>query len=311
MAATGLLALLDDIASILDDVATLSKLAAQKTMGIAGDDLAVNAEAMVGIDPSRELPIIGKVAIGSVVNKLVLIPLALLLPTSVVTPLLMLGGAFLCYEGLHKLLHEHGPEDEAHHAELVEALATGPDAVRAVENERVKAAIFTDLVLSAEIIAVALAAVVDAPLAQRAVTLLVVALGMTAFIYGVLAVLIKVDDVGLHLQQRHGVDHPTGRFGRGLVNLMPWLMRFISVVGTGAMFLVGGGIVLHGFHDAQHAVVHFIEGLTTSSALRSLLELVANFVAGLLVGAVALVVVRAVGAVWRRLRPGADAPTGH
>lgn len=306
MAGTGLLALLDDVATLLDDVATLSKLAAQKTMGIAGDDLAVNAEAMVGIEASRELPIIGRVALGSVGNKLVLVPLALALPPGVVTPLLVLGGGFLCTEGMHKILHAHGPEDAAHKEELVAALHAGPEALRAVEKDRIRQAIFTDFVLSAEIVAVALGAVMTAPLVQRAATLLVVALGMTVLIYGFLAVLIKVDDVGLHLQQRHGAEHPLGRFGRALVSGMPWLMRGISVVGTVAMFLVGGGIVLHGFHGVQHEVVHAIEGLTDSPALRSLLEMGANLLAGLVVGAAVLGVVNTARGVWARVRPRPD-----
>lgn len=178
MAASGLLALLDDIALILDDVAAMSKLAARKTAGLVGDDLAVNANAVVGIDPSRELPIVGKIALGSLLNKAVLIPLALALPATAIIPLLMFGGAFLCYEAVHKVSHKKGPEDEAHRQALLAAIQTSPEALMKVENKKVWGAIGTDTILSAEVVAVALGAVAQAPLLTKAFTLSVVGLGM-------------------------------------------------------------------------------------------------------------------------------------
>lgn len=283
MAATGLLALLDDITAIMDDVAVLSKVAAQKTAGIAGDDLAVNAQGLVGIDPSRELPIVGKVALGSVANKFVLVPLALLLPQAVITPLLMLGGAFLCYEGVHKVMHRKDAADDAHHAELVAALKSGPEAVQKVEAQKVKQAIITDVILSAEIVAVALGTVADEPMAQKAIVLSVVALGMTAAIYGLVAVIVKLDDVGLHLQERGGA---AAQVGRGIVAGMPYMMKTISVLGTIAMFLVGGGIILHGIPGLEYEIHHIVEAFTHNGALQGLLNTGLSLGVGVAVGLV-------------------------
>lgn len=309
MPATGLLALIDDVTSILDDVATMSKVAAKKTAGIAGDDLAVNAEGLVGLDPSRELPIVGKVALGSGVNKLVLIPLALALPQSVITPLLMFGGAFLCYEGLHKILHKKDPEDEAHHQKLVEALQQGPEALREVEAKKVKQAILTDVVLSAEIVAVALGAVADQPFATKATVLAVVGFGMTVAIYGLVAGIVKLDDIGLHLQESGAAGGMKQRLGKLLVDKTPMLMKGISVLGTIAMFLVGGGIVLHGIPGAEEQLHHLLESVSRVSMLQSVLGTVASLVVGVAVGAVALLVVGGVKKVVGLVRGGA--PKAH
>lgn len=287
MPATGLLALLDDITTILDDVATLTKVAAKKTAGIAGDDLAVNAEGLVGLDPSRELPIVAKVALGSGVNKLVLIPLALALPREVITPLLMFGGAFLCYEGLHKILHKGDPEEVEHKAELLEALQAGPEALRKVEAQKVKQAILTDVILSAEIVAVALGAVADQPLATKAMVLSVVGFGMTVAIYGLVAGIVKLDDLGLHLQQTGTPGGARQRLGRFLIDKTPLLMKGISVVGTIAMFLVGGGIILHGIPGAEEQLHHLLERVRDVPMLASVLSTLASLVVGLVVGAVA------------------------
>lgn len=295
MAATGLLALLDDITTILDDVAVLSKVAAQKTAGIAGDDLAVNAQGLVGIDPSRELPIVGKVALGSVANKLVLVPLALILPQALITPLLMIGGAFLCYEGvhkvLHKVLHHDDHEDEAHHDKLVAALKTGPEAVLEVERKKVKQAIVTDIILSAEIVAVALGTVADEPFAQKALVLTIVALGMTVAIYGLVAVIVKLDDVGLHLQETGADGSVRMQLGRGIVASMPALMKTISVVGTLAMFLVGGGILMHGIPALEVEIHHVIETFAASGFVQGALNTLVSLVVGVGVGLVAVAVV--------------------
>lgn len=295
MPATGLLALLDDITMIMDDVAVLSKVAAKKTAGIAGDDLAVNAEGLVGIQPSRELPIVGKVALGSLVNKAILVPVALALPTAAITPLLMIGGTYLCYEGFHKvshkLLHRDQDDDEAHHQEMVAAIKDSAKALARVERTKVKQAIITDFVLSAEIVAVALGAVATEPLATKATVLSVVALGMTAAIYGLVAGLVKLDDVGLHLQQGAAADSARFKLGGLIVAGVPHLMKGISVIGTAAMFLVGGGIMAHGIPGFEDALHHAIEALSHSGLVLSLLSNLGNLVLGVVVGAVAALVV--------------------
>lgn len=291
MALTGLLALLDDITTVLDDVAALSKVAAQKTAGIAGDDLAVNAEGLVGIDPARELPIIGRVALGSVVNKVVLVPLALALPSAAITPLMLCGGGFLCYEGIHKIAHKDTHEDSAEHERLREALQEGPEALRKMEAAKVRQAILTDVVLSAEIVVVALGAVAEQPLMQKAAVLSLVSLGMTAGIYGLVAAIVKIDDVGLWLAEGQAVGSARKRMGRSLVDLAPRLMRVIGVVGTIAMFLVGGGIVLHAVPGAEEAVHHFIEHQVPGAALQAVLANGTSLAAGLLVGLAVVAVV--------------------
>lgn len=307
MAVTGLLALLDDMSTILDDVATMSKVAAKKTAGIAGDDLAVNAEGLVGLDPSRELPIVGKVALGSALNKLVLIPLALALPQSVITPLLMFGGAFLCYEGLHKISHRKGPEDERHHAKLVEALKTGPDALKDIEKKKVKQAIITDIILSAEIVAVALGAVAEQPFGTKAAVLCVVGFGMTIAIYGLVAGIVKLDDIGLHLQTTSVKGSLRWRVGQVVVEKTPVMMKGISVLGTAAMFMVGGGIVLHGIPGAEAWIHHLLEAFSGMPLLMSALGTLASLVAGVIVGAGAMVVVGVVKKLIALVRPGAAA----
>lgn len=286
MAVGGLLALLDDVTAILDDVAALSKVAAEKTVGIAGDDLAVNAQGLVGIAPARELPIVAKVGLGSLVNKLFLIPIALLLPSSWITPLLMLGGIFLCYEGVHKVLHKEKPEEKAHRQEVVAAAKDSEVALAAVEKQKVKQAILTDIVLSAEIIAVSLAAVAEEPLLVRASVLSVVGVAMTLGIYGLVAVVVKLDDVGLHFQVTSTANWKRA-LGTLLVEKTPVLMRCISVGGTFAMFLVGGGILLHGIPGAEEALHHVLAPFASTPMLQATLQnltaLLLGIAAGLLV----------------------------
>lgn len=298
MPAGGLLALLDDLTTLLDDVSALSKVAAQKTAGIAGDDLAVNAEGLVGLAPERELPIVAQVAAGSFVNKLVLVPLALALPHAAITPLLMIGGTFLCYEGYHKVAHAHGPEEEAHHDAMVAAVHAGPDALKQLEWARVKGAILTDVVLSAEIVAVALGTVADEPFARRATTLALVAIGMTIGIYGLVAAIVKLDDLGLWLQRRPA----TAAVGRAIVRAMPAFMRTLSVVGTIAMFLVGGGIVLHGIPGAEAAIEHALHGLHLGAWPTWALHEAGVLVGGLALGAVAAGAVAGVQRLVRAAR---------
>lgn len=269
----GLLALLDDVTLILDDVASMSKIAAKKSAAIVGDDLAVNANVVVGLEPSRELPIVGKIALGSLANKAVLIPLALALPAAVVDPLLLAGGAFLCYEAWHKLSHNKDAADERHHRKLLDAASESPEALMKVEKDKVWGAIRTDMILSAEVIIVALGAIASAPLIARALTLTVVGLAMTVGVYGLVAAIVKVDDLGLRLQKHQSGFRP--RLGNFLVKAMPWLMRTLSVLGTLAMFSVGGGIWVHGVAVLYHRV----EG--SSGALELLMTLLFGVILGM------------------------------
>jgi hypothetical protein len=257
MAGASLLALLDDIATVLDDVAVLSKVAAKKSAGVLGDDLAVNAEQVSGVQAKRELPVVWAVAKGSLVNKVILVPAALLVSQFApwaVTPLMVLGGLFLCYEGFEKVAHRflHSAEDDAAARAAVTAAAADPavDLV-AWERDKIKGAIRTDFILSAEIIVITLGVVGAAPFATRLGTLTAIALLMTVGVYGLVAGIVKIDDAGLHLASRRGdgaLDGALRALGRGLLGAAPRLMKFLGVAGTVAMFLVGGGILTHALH---------------------------------------------------------------
>ena len=247
--ATGLLLLLDDIASILDDVATLTKVSIEKTAGVLGDDLALNAHQVSGVAPNRELPIVWAVAKGSLLNKAILIPGAIAFSAFApwaITPLMIVGGSFLCFEGCekiaHKLLHSK-QEDDAHHAQHIEILATEEIDVAAAEQEKIKGAIRTDFILSAEIIVIALDIVEKSTLLTQFAVLVGVGILMTVGVYGFVAGIVKLDDFGMHLMTRRGVR--TRRLGSFILHAMPYLMKFLSVAGTVAMFLVGGGILVH------------------------------------------------------------------
>ncbi|HEY1076634.1 MAG TPA: DUF808 domain-containing protein [Fontimonas sp.] len=260
MAAGSLLLLLDDIATMLDDVAVMTKVAAKKTAGVLGDDLALNAEQVSGVRAERELPVVWAVAKGSFINKLILVPAALaisaVMPWAIV-PLLMIGGAFLCYEGAEKLAHKFmhdAHEDDAARAERVRALADERIDPVALEREKIKGAIRTDFILSAEIVVITLGTVADAVFSRQVAVLCVVALSMTVGVYGLVAGIVKIDDAGLALSRRAGA--AAKAFGRALLALAPLLMKFLSVVGTAAMFLVGGGILVHGVPVLHHAIEH-------------------------------------------------------
>jgi predicted DNA repair protein MutK len=257
MPAGSLLALLDDIASVLDDVSVMTKVAAQKTAGVLGDDLALNAQQVTGIRAERELPVVWAVARGSLRNKLVLVPLALLLSALapvLITPLLMLGGAFLCYEGFEKLAHRffHAAADEAAHEAGVAAFRDPAVDLVAFEAEKIRGAIRTDFILSAEIIAITLGVVAEGSFLQQVTVLSGIALLMTAGVYGLVAAIVKLDDAGLHLLGRP--DAVSRRLGRAMLAAAPWLLRALSVAGTVAMFLVGGGILSHGLPVVHHAI---------------------------------------------------------
>jgi uncharacterized protein len=303
MAAGSLIALLDDIATILDDVALLTKAATQKTAGVLGDDLALNAQQVSGVRAEREIPVVWAVAKGSLVNKAILVPAALAISTFVpalVTPLLMVGGLYLCFEGAeklaHKLLHSAG-EDEQHHAELTRALNDPSVDLTALERDKIKGAVRTDFVLSAEIIVIALGTVAGQPLATQVAVLVGIALLMTVGVYGLVAAIVKLDDFGLYLSKRGGA---TAAIGRGIVRAAPWLMKALSVAGTAAMFLVGGGILVHGIAPLHHAVQGFAE--RAGASLQPLAEMAANAVAGVAAGAAALLVFTLGQRVWKRVR---------
>jgi len=258
MAGASLLTLIDDIASILDDVAVMGKVAAKKTAGVLGDDLALNAQQVSGVNADRELPVVWAVAKGSMKNKAILVPAALAIGAFApwaVTPLLMLGGAYLCFEGFEKLAHKymHDPADHAVDPVALNKAAGATDIV-AMEKDKIKGAITTDFILSAEIIVIALGTVADAPFAQQVTVVAGIAILMTVGVYGLVAGIVKLDDAGLYLSQRSGAIAQA--FGRMLLVGAPLLMKTLSVVGTAAMFMVGGSIIGHGI-PALH---HFSEG---------------------------------------------------
>jgi predicted DNA repair protein MutK len=255
MAGGSLLMLLDDIASILDDVSVMTKTAASKTAGVLGDDLALNAQQVSGVVAQRELPVVWRVAKGSFVNKVILVPSALALnafASWAVTPLLMLGGAYLCFEGVEKLvhyLHHRKPKTEAEALADLKQLQTGADD----EDSKIKGAIRTDFVLSAEIIVITLGVVAVKPFVTQALTLSIIALVMTIGVYGLVACIVKLDDVGLHLSQKQGAARS---LGHAILRAAPWLMKSLSILGTAAMFLVGGGILVHGIPPVHHWIEH-------------------------------------------------------
>jgi predicted DNA repair protein MutK len=276
MAGASLLALLDDIATILDDVAVMTKVAAkksaavaddvaamtkvatQKTAGVLGDDLALNAQQVTGVSADRELPVVWAVAKGSMVNKAILVPAALAISAFVpvlITPLLMLGGAFLCFEGVEKLAHKflHSEaEDAAEHESHLQANANPAVDLVAFEKDKIKGAVRTDFILSAEIIVIALGTVATAPFMQQVAVLVGIAILMTVGVYGLVGGIVKLDDLGLWLSQK--TSSAAQALGRGLLAAAPWLMKFLSVAGTAAMFLVGGGILVHGIAPLHHAI---------------------------------------------------------
>lgn len=298
MAGASLFTLLDDIATLLDDVAVLTKVAAKKTAGVLGDDLALNAQQVTGMSANRELPVIWAVAKGSLVNKVILVPAALAISAleawlrsrgynvPLIVPLMMLGGAFLCYEGVEKLAHRFlhpAEEDEAKQAERRQALADEQVDMVAFEKDKIKGAIRTDFILSAEVIVLTLGVVVTsgAAFTQQLLTLSVVAVAMTVFVYGLVAGIVKIDDAGLYLAKKGGA---VAAFGRGMVASAPWLMKFLSIAGTAAMFLVGGGILVHNVPALHHWVLaHGGEGQWAW-----LVNALANVGVGVVIGALVL-----------------------
>ncbi|UVL82541.1 DUF808 domain-containing protein [Pseudomonas sp. B21-028] len=303
MAGSSLLVLIDDIATVLDDVALMTKMAAKKTAGVLGDDLALNAQQVSGVRAERELPVVWAVAKGSFINKLILVPSALAISAFVpwlVTPLLMVGGAYLCFEGFEKLAHKflHSPaEDQAEHAQLVEAVADPAVDLVAFEKDKIKGAVRTDFILSAEIIAITLGTVADAPLTQQVIVLSGIAVVMTVGVYGLVAGIVKLDDLGLWLTQKPG--QVARSIGDAILRAAPYMMKSLSVIGTAAMFLVGGGILTHGVP----VVHHWIEAVAASAGGAGfIVPMLLNAVAGIVAGAVVLAGVMVVGKLWKALK---------
>ncbi|WP_312995508.1 DUF808 domain-containing protein [Leclercia sp.] len=298
MAGSSLLTLLDDIATLLDDISLMGKLAAKKTAGVLGDDLSLNAQQVSGVRANRELPVVWAVAKGSLLNKVILVPLALLISAFIpwaITPLLMVGGAFLCFEGAEKILHSlesrknKGKESPEARQQRLEALAS-QDPVT-FEKDKIKGAIRTDFILSAEIVAITLGIVADAPLLNQVLVLSGIAIVVTVGVYGLVGVIVKLDDVGYWLSDKTSA--LAKMFGKALLVIAPWLMKSLSVIGTLAMFLVGGGIVVHGIAPLHHAIEHFAEG--QAAVIATVLPTLLNLVIGLIIGLIVVAVVKFVG----------------
>ncbi|MDN3653887.1 DUF808 domain-containing protein [Thalassotalea ponticola] len=300
MAGTSLLALIDKIAAALDDVAVLTKVAAKKTAGVLGDDLALNAQQVTGVSADRELPVVWAVAKGSFINKLILVPSALVISSVapwLITPLLILGGLFLCFEGVEKIVHsffEDKEQSEQQHQQDIQALVDESVDMVEYERDKIKGAIKTDFILSAEIIVITLGTVQGKTLVEQASVVSLIALLMTIGVYGLVAAIVKLDDAGLHLSQVS--DH--ARFakfkqnlGRRLLSFAPKLMKGLAIVGTAAMFLVGGGIIVHGIPAIHHGLEWLLAQINGLSWLVSPLY---NAIIGIIAGAIVLSVVKVI-----------------
>lgn len=306
MAGSSFLALFDDIAMLLDDIAVMSKVAVKKTAGVLGDDLALNAEQVSGVRAERELPVVWAVAKGSFKNKFILVPAALLISAFIpwaITPLLMLGGAYLCFEGFEKIFHSlfHKDEKQQHHQEQIAAIADPQVDMLAFEKNKIKGAIRTDFILSAEIVVIALGTVQAVSLMNQALVVSAVALMITVGVYGLVAVIVKLDDAGLYLIKQAD-ESMLGKLkailGKGLLAFAPRLMKTLSVVGTAAMFLVGGGILVHGIPAIHHLIessATLVEGVAyVGGVLAFITPSILNGLAGIAAGALVLVGVNSV-----------------
>ena len=301
MAATGLLTLIDDIATLLDDIALLTRVAAKKTAGVIGDDLALNAQQVTGMTADRELPVIWAVGKGALLNKAIIVPVALVISAWLpwaITPLLMIGGVFLCYEGFHKVWEKLHPEEPARAAERVarvQAVADPAVDVVAFEKERVRGAVRTDFILSAEIVVIALGTMSDQPIVRQIVALTVIGVGVTVLVYGLVAGIVKLDDLGMKLQR--GAEPSSARHGVGAAILRgtPWLMKALSIIGTAAMFLVGGSIIVHGVPPLEHLLHDLLEPLSARGAfLGGVASTLADAVVGIAAGGIVVGVVHVV-----------------
>ena len=316
MAAGSLLTLLDDIASILDDVAILTKKAAAKTAGVLGDDLALNAQQVSGVVAERELPVVWAVAKGSFINKLILVPLALLISRFApwaITPLLMVGGLFLCFEGVEKLHHgfvrrKRKTSEEAGQ-KMAELAAVSPQERVESEVEKIKGAVRTDFILSAEIIAITLGVVEKQDFTQQALVLSSIAMVMTVGVYGLVAGIVKLDDAGLYLTQRAGSAARIA--GRAILSFAPFLMKTLSILGTAAMFLVGGGILTHGIPWLHQQIGHAVGALKGAGGLGAsmapLTSIILDGLCGLIAGTLVLLAVAGI----RKMRRKSGAGPAH
>ena len=309
LAFSNLLALVDDIAIILDDVAVLSKVAAKKTAGLLGDDLALNAEQVSGVKADRELPVVWAVAKGSFLNKLILVPSALLI--SAVAPwliavLLVMGGLYLCFEGFEKISHKwlHDKDElEARYQAKLAALADQKVDMVKLEKNKIKGAIRTDFILSAEIVVIVLGTVQSEPFLTQVIVVSLLALGITFGVYGLVAGIVKLDDVGLYMLKKSvsGSFNDLQRFvGRSLLIIAPLLMKFLSIVGTAAMFLVGGGILVHSIEIIHHATDSLMSamGVPLEGIVATLVPVLVEGTVGLIAGALVLAIVTLVAKVW-------------
>lgn len=279
--ATGLLALLDDLTTVLDDIAAQTKAPIQKTAGVVGDDLALNANQVTGLAASRELPVVFAILKGSLINKVILVPLAFLISQYLpilMAPLLIIGGAYLCFEGVEKIAHKlfHAKEEADHVAEVKAAAHVSAEELMKVEQGRIKGAIRTDFVLSAEIVFIMLSALSHLPASERFIYLSSLSLVMTFVIYGVVALIVKMDDFGFFLQSR--ANPLAKKLGAGIITAVPYFMRLLSVAGTVAMFLVGGELITHNVA----ALHHWIE----DNVAPGLMTLLANITVGITTGIV-------------------------
>ncbi len=303
MAGSSLLALIDDIATLLDDVAALSKVAARKTAGVLGDDLALNAEQVSGVRAERELPVVWAVAKGSLFNKMILVPAALAISYFIpwlITPLLMLGGLFLCFEGFEKIAHKflHSKDDdEAHKEALKTAVADTEVDLIAFEKNKIKGAIRTDFILSAEIIVITLGTVAGATLATQLSVLVGMSLIITVGVYGLVAGIVKLDDVGLYLVQKPEASNLQKSLGRGILKAAPVLMKTLSIVGTAAMFMVGGGILAHGLPFLHHMIEAVTQDM--SGLLALLVSILLEAISGIIAGAIVLALVMLVKPIFK------------
>lgn len=297
-------ALFDDIAAILDDVAAMTKVAATKTAGVLGDDLALNAQQVNGVRAERELPVVWAVAKGSLLNKLILVPSALAISyfaNWAIIPLLMLGGAYLCFEGFEKLAHPflHAKKDDKTYETTLEQALDNPEIdMVAFEKDKIKGAIRTDFILSAEIIVIALGTVATATFTQQMVVVSTIALTMTVGVYGIVAGIVKLDDAGLHWMKKSGAGFfrkVQRAIGAKLLGVAPYLMRALSVIGTAAMFMVGGGILAHGVDYLHHNIEHIAEVISNTplvgGVLAVLTPMLLNALVGVLAGAMVLLLV--------------------
>jgi len=308
MAFSSLFALIDDIATVLDDVAVLTKVAAKKTAGVLGDDLALNAQQVSGVKADRELPVVWAVAKGSLLNKAILVPAALAISALApwaIAPLMMIGGAFLCFEGVEKVLHallpSHKEQGKDEHAKLIAAVRDAEVDLVAFEKDKIKGAIRTDFILSAEIIVIALGTVASEPFGTRVAALVAIALLMTVGVYGLVAGIVKLDDLGLQLVRTGNAFLKA--VGRGILRAAPWLMKSLSVAGVVAMFLVGGGLFVHNV-PALH---HFVEHLGQGQVPGWLVAVLGNAIIGMIVGSIVVAAV----SLFQKVKGGAASHGAH